>query len=70
MSRHHGPNSRGAGRRPALQQRGRAEDLIGHPIGPPLPAFERPDVLPVGAVGVQPWGTLPAKPPLRARRPE
>lgn len=44
----------------------RAESVLpGVPVGPRLP--RRPiGPVPAGAIGVQPWGVLPTKPPRRA----
>lgn len=60
-----GINGRGAGKR----RYGGARDVAAKeawespvPIGPPLPSEPLPPP-PEGAIGIQPWGVLPAKPP-------
>ena len=60
-----------AGRGPAPKiNRARTENALeGVPIGPPI-RWTPPAEIPAGAVGVQPWGTLPARPPPTKRRPE
>lgn len=64
MARNKGPNATG-GARPRFNPRSRAESLLdGVPIGPRI-RWRRPAVVPEGAIGVQPWGVLPAKPPAR-----
>jgi hypothetical protein len=57
-----GTYSRGAGNRPRTSE-GRGDGWYSTGPKRPPPRTEVPD----GAVGVESWGVLPAKPPRRAR---
>ncbi len=56
----------GRGSPPKINRSRTENALPGVPVGPPL-RWTRPAEIPAGAVGVQPWGALPARPPVKCR---